>query len=70
MQDIQAFQAKSDLALTAVAKKLTETRTALNRQAARQSGLEEALSQIQQRFERLTQRVEEIVARDKAKDPA
>ena len=68
VQDIQAFQAKSDLALTAVAMKLTETRTALNRQAARQSGLEEALSQIQQRFDGLTQRVNKLEIRNKADD--
>ena len=67
-QDIQAFQAKSDLALDVVAKKLTETRTALDRQAARQSGLKKALSQMQQHIDGLKQRVEEIVARDKAKD--
>ena len=40
VQDIQTFQAKSDLALAVVAEKLTETRTVLDRQAARQSGLE------------------------------
>ncbi len=68
VQDIQAFQAKSDLALTAVAKKLTETRTALNRQAARQSGLEEAISQIQRRFDGLTQRVNKLEVRNKADD--
>ena len=37
VQDIQAFQAKSDLALSVVTEKLTETRTALGRQAARQA---------------------------------
>ena len=68
VQDIQTFQAKSDLALAVVAEKLTETRTVLDRQAARQSGLKKALSQMQQHIDGLTQRVEEIVARDKAKD--
>ena len=68
VQDIQAFQAKSDLALAVVTEKLTETRTALGRQAARQSGLEKALIQMQQHLDGLTQRVEEIEARGKAQD--
>ena len=68
MQDIQAFQAKSDLALSVVTEKLTETRTALGRQAARQSELEAALSQIQQRLDGLTQQVNELEVRNKAND--
>ena len=68
VQDIQAFQAKSDLALTVVTEKLTETRTALGRQAARQSGLEKALSQMQQDLDGLTQRVNKLEARSKADD--
>ena len=66
VQDIQAFQTKSDLALSVVTEKLTETRTALGRQAARQSELEAALSQMQQRLDGLTQRVYELEARNKA----
>ena len=68
VQDIQAFQAKSDLALTVVTEKLTETRTVLDRQAARQSELEAALSQIQQRLDGLTQQVNKLEARSKADD--
>ena len=68
VQAIQAFQTKSDLALTVVTKKLIETRTALNRQAVRQSGIEKTLCQIQEHLDGLTQRVGELEARDKAKD--
>ncbi len=66
VQDIQAFQTKSDLALNVVVKKLTEARTSLGRQAARQSELETALSQIQQRLDGLKQRVDELESRVKA----
>lgn len=66
VQDIQAFQTKSDLALSVVTEKLTETRTALGRQAARQSELEAALSQMQKRLDGLTQRVYELEAQNKA----
>ena len=68
MQDVQAFQTKSDLALAVVAEKLTETRTALNCQAARQSGFEKTLSQMQGHLDRLTQRVDELESRNKAND--
>ncbi len=68
VQDIQAFQTKSDLALSVVTEKLTETRTALGRQAARQSELEAALSQIQQHLDGLTQQVNKLEARKKADD--
>ena len=68
VQDIQAFQTKSDLALSVVTEKLIETRIALGRQAARQSGLEKALSQMQKRLDGLTQRVYELEARNKADD--
>lgn len=68
VQDIQAFQTKSDLALDVVTKKLTEARTALGRQAARQSELEAALSQMQQRLNGLKQRVDELESRNKAND--
>ena len=68
VQDIQAFQTKSDLALSVVAEKLTETRTALGRQATRQSELEAALSQIQQRLDGLTQQFNKLEARNKADD--
>ena len=68
VQDIQAFQTKSDLALSVVTEKLTETRTALGRQAARQSELEAALSQIQQRLDGLTQQFNKLEARNKAND--
>ena len=66
VQDIQAFQTKSDLALSVVAEKLTETRTALGRQAARQSGIEKTLSCMQEHLDRLTQRVGELESRVKA----
>ena len=68
VQDIQAFQAKSDLALTVVTKKLTETRAALDSQDVRQAELEKYLSRVQKRLDAMQQQVEEIVARDKAKD--
>ena len=51
-----------------VTKKLTETRNVLGRQAARQSGLEKALSQMQQDLDGLTQRVNELETRNKAND--
>ena len=66
VRDIQKFQAKSDLALAVVAEKLTEARIALDRNALRQSELEAALGQIQQRLDRLTQQVNELEARNKA----
>ena len=66
VQDIQAFQTKSDLALALVTEKLTETRTALGRQAARQSGIEKTLSCMQEHLDRLTQRVGELESRVKA----
>ena len=68
VQDIQTFQTKSDLALTVVTKKLLETRTALDRQATRQSGFEKTLSQMQGHLDRLKQRVGELEARNKAND--
>ena len=68
VRDIQKFQAKSDLALAVVAEKLTEARIALDRHALRQSELEAALSQIQQRLDGLTQQVNELEARNKAND--
>ena len=67
-RDIQKFQAKSDLALAVVAEKLNEARIALDRHALRQSELEVALSQIQQRLDGLTQQVNELEARNKAND--
>ncbi len=66
VQDLQAFQAKSDLALTVVTKKLTETRTALNRYALHQSELEAAISQIEQRLDGLAQQVEALESGNKA----
>ena len=66
VQDIQAFQAKRDLALTVVTEKLTETRNVLGRQAARQAGLEKALSQMQQDLDGLTQRVHKLEVRNEA----
>lgn len=68
VQDIQAFQINSDLALTVVAEKLAEARLALDNQVFRQSELEAALSQIQQRLDGLTQQVNELEARNKAND--
>ena len=68
VQNIQAFQTKSDLALAVVTEKLTETRTALGRQAARQAGIEKTLCQMQEHLDGLTQRVGKLEARVKAED--
>lgn len=68
VRDIQRFQVKSDFALAVVAEKLTEARIALDRHALRQSELEAALGQVQQRLDGLTQQVNELEARNKAND--
>lgn len=68
LRDIESFQIKSDLALCIVAKKLTEARVALNRHVLRQSELEAAFSQIQQRIDGLTQQVNKLEVRNKAND--
>ena len=68
LRDIESFRIKSDLALTIVAEKLTETHIALNRYALHQSELEAALSQIQQHLDGLAQQVKELETRNKAND--
>ena len=69
LQDLQMFQAKSDLALAAVAEKLSATRTGFGgRIASLEAMFEEALRQVHVQLHEVQGQVQELKARDKAKD--
>lgn len=68
LQDLQAFQAKSDLALAVVSDKLAETRTELGGYLIDvQAAIDKTLEEVHTQFDMVTKRIEELETRDKAK---
>lgn len=67
LQDLQAFQVQSDLAIAAVARKLAETRAEVRAEASSmKETLEEIIESANHQFDQLTQRVAIVEAGQRA----